>query len=345
MSYLKFGQAASDSIVVRRKFYLDPEQLRAVLEELGANHARLQGNNMQADHCFLHSNSSPTLGVSLDAPHPWSCFNPLCKKGKYITDLVQCALGCDIGAANAWIMQRFPDAAAVGEDLSFVSEEEDKKVIVAVVPETALAAYPLDPKKDPKIGYRAIAYLVNEHGDCLCTPAQADEYELGYNLHDHHLTFPVRHLDGTLAGIIGRAMKKGVKNRYINYDEGIFKKSKCLMGAHLPLEDGPVVVVEGPTDYIYLRAHGVPNVRALMGSSPSDEQVSILLSHGRPIVPLLDRDSAGKSGTEKLDRLVKGRARFKTAHWPKGSGDDPRKIPARLIPELISSFGVITFIS
>lgn len=322
---------------------LTNEQISEVLIKLGANYAKPQGNNIQADHCFLHNNSDPTLGVSQDPPHSWNCFNPSCKKGKSILSLIAIARGTTKKQALSWLYTIFPEMEQVGlgsytRIRDFLSRNQEPAQRF-VLPNTALKAYSLS--ADDSIGYRAIDYWGK------CSREQADAFRLGYDRKNHRIIFPVFHSDGCLAGLIGRSMLRSTPKefRWFNYDEGLFKKSLCLMGAELPLEDGPIVVVEGPSDYINLRAGGVRNVRALMGSSPSETQVGIIISYDLPVVPLLDADKAGRIGRVKLMKMIEHRVPIWGFRYPSPAFDDrgeadPGGIPKDSMEELISSFSM-----
>ena len=332
-----------DALDLDPDFLLDYEELSAILVELGADYTRMQGNNCQADHCFLHENDHPTLGVSLDSPHPWGCLSGRCgQKGRAITSLVSAALGISKSQAVAWMLQRYPDSR-VSSQRSLFETEEVKTTKRFVLSKASLMAYPLD--ADKGIGYRAIDFMSEDMGYTFCTHQQADEYQLGYDLQNDRLIFPVFHPDGELAGLIGRSMRRNPKFRYYNYDEGEFKKSLTLMGAEQPLVPGhPVVVVEGPTDYIYLRSCGVRNVRAFMGAKFSDFQLEMICGYGFPVVPLFDRDKAGMDAAYKIRQMIGNRVRLKSFRYPTGSGKDPRSIPRVLVPKLVASFGKLSFV-
>jgi 5S rRNA maturation endonuclease (ribonuclease M5) len=206
-----------------------------------------------------------------------------------------------------------------------------------------LAAYSLSQSDD--IGFRAIEYYGK-----LCTREQAVEYKLGYHLAEHRLIFPVFYSDGVLGGLIGRCMLKNCASheRWFNYDEGHFKKGRMLMGAERPIDkDKPLVVVEGPSDAIYLRARGIPNVLALMGCEFSDEQVALLLAYRQPIVPLFDDDTAGRAALAKFKKAVGNQTRLLPFQYPtsayKEKKADPRQIPEECLPDLVASFGRLRF--
>ena len=58
----------------RYKIDLTEEQLEELMYDLGALRVKRQGNNLQFDHCILHHNNSPTLGISLE-DGKWNCFS------------------------------------------------------------------------------------------------------------------------------------------------------------------------------------------------------------------------------------------------------------------------------
>lgn len=338
---LTFGGEALD---LEPDFMLSYEELSDIMVELGAAYTRIQGNNCQADHCFFHENDKPTLGISLDSPHPWGCFSGRCDaKGKTVVSLVSRSLEVSKSQAVAWILQRFPDSRVASRRGLFETPYSDAEQRFVLSP-AVLEAYPLS--ADNGIGYRALDYLSDQMGYQFCSHDQADMYHLGYDLKNHRLVFPVYHSDGALAGLVGRAMRDGVKNRYYNYDEGLFKKSLTLMGAEQPVDPAhPVVVVEGPTDYTYLRSCGVKNLRGFMGANFSETQAEMVMDLGLPVVPLFDLDQAGRDAQKKFREIASRRVRIKSFRYPPGSGKDPRSIPRHLITNLVESFGRLSLVS
>jgi hypothetical protein len=332
-------------------FHFDPvlsmtdEQLSQLMEKLGSSYTRLQGDNVQSDHCFLHNNDSATLGISINAPHPWNCFVPNCKKGKDVQSLVAAALHIDRQSALTWIYKEFPSLLEKRGKAMFVFSKEDEAVKGRfVLAKSALAAYPLD--QSNRIGYRAVQHPRPPHNRPLCSEAQADLYHLGYDLRYHRIIYPVFHDDGELAGLIGRCMLPSCpkEDRWFNYDEGKFKKSRCLMGAELPVDqDHPIVVVEGPSDYIVMRSLGVPNVRAFMGAEYSEFQFNMVASYGLPIVPLFDCDKAGIEALGKFRKKASKNGlrllpfRYPQAAFVNGKAD-PGNLTEESISELLASF-------
>lgn len=332
-----------------KKFLFEPlfsfteEELSEILVALGADFTRPQGENVQANRCFLHGNNSPTLGVSIHSPHPWNCFIAECHRGSDIVSLVAIAQRCDRADAIAWLFNLFPNAETTTSDVSFTSQKEAQERPFSLSP-AVLAAYPLDAHN--RRGFKAIAHLD------LCTEEQAVEYQLGYDKRQERLLFPVFHPDGKLAGLIGRSMLIDCpkSHRWYNYDEGHFKKAKCLMGAEQPLDPKhPITIVEGPGDYIFLRSCGVPNVRGLMGADFSEFQMELVMSYGHDVVPLFDADKPGYLAKDKFKRRAQGRCRILPVHYPeeylRRGLNDPRALGREGVKALLQTVGRPRFVS
>lgn len=316
---------------------LSTDQIADVLLDLGANRTRPQGENVQSDHCFLHKNEDPTLGVSVDAPHSWNCFNPLCKKGITIFSLIKHARGATLKQAREWLYQRFPDLRSSERPFKALSDASTEPLRRHfTLPHTVLAAYPLN--ADGDLGYRAVDY----YG--VCSREQADEFHLGYDRRYHRLIVPVYHKNGDLGGLTGRHMQKNFHgNRWYNYDPGEFLTGYVIAGSEQPLVPGPVVVVEGPGDYLNLRAMGIPNVRSVLGAEFTDWQLEELVALDRPIVPMFDHDKAGFKAKRKFIDSVNRRVEiwgyeYPTAAFGEDGKADPGSIPHDEADFLLSTF-------
>lgn len=134
------------------------------------------------------------------------------------------------------------------------------------------------------------------------------------------LVFPVRRKeDGGLVGLAGRAIDDEIDPRYWNYWN--FNKRLFLFGEHLlELPYKHVLVVEGFMDVARLMSIGVRNVVALMGSKPSDEQITKLKGYGAQadVYVMLDGNEAGQEGTAVLLRGLKGNVRLHTIGLEEG---------------------------
>lgn len=123
---------------------------------------------------------------------------------------------------------------------------------------------------------------------------------LGYDPKDGRVTFPVRHLDGSLYGYSGRTIFEPDFYPYDPYPKvrdylGLPKKH-LLLGAHDIDRDLPVLVVEGLFDYAWIFEIGgdeICNPVALLGSEMTPSKADILKDIDLPTYLLVDNDDAG----------------------------------------------------
>lgn len=114
--------------------------------------------------------------------------------------------------------------------------------------------------------------------------------------------FPIHDIDGNVVGFTGRIYKNSDQAKYINSKESvIFKKGNILFNYHRAKQEikrkKEIIIVEGNMDAIRLHSNGIQNVVALMGTSLTNEQVSIIKSLRAKVILMLDNDEAGESAT------------------------------------------------
>ena len=114
--------------------------------------------------------------------------------------------------------------------------------------------------------------------------------------------FPIHDLEGNVVGFTGRIYEDSGQAKYINSKESnIFKKGQILFNYHRATKEikrkKEVILVEGNMDAIRMYASGIKNVLALMGTSLTKEQVSILKGLRANIILMFDNDSAGETAT------------------------------------------------
>ena len=121
-----------------------------------------------------------------------------------------------------------------------------------------------------------------------------------------HIAIPIHNADGKLVAYAGRwpGSPPDGKEKY-KLPPG-FKKSLELFNLHRALAEeagSPWVVVEGFFDCVHLWQHGLRRVVALMGSTMSTAQETLLQQHLRPqdrVILMLDEDDAGRRGRDDL---------------------------------------------
>lgn len=114
---------------------------------------------------------------------------------------------------------------------------------------------------------------------------------------DERILFPVRHRDGVLAGITGRATDDTVEPKVRDY-HGL-KKEQVLLGLHTIANVSEyIVIVEGLFDYAVMQQYGYAAV-ATMFAGMTDTQSRLLIDLGIPIVLFYDNDMAGRRAAKE----------------------------------------------
>ena len=155
------------------------------------------------------------------------------------------------------------------------------------------------------------------------------------------LMFPLRDVDGRIAGFAGRSLD-GSDPKYINTPQtSVFDKGRMLYALDRAREaigaEGEAVVVEGYMDVIAAHEHGYRNVVASMGTALTETQVSLLKARAQRIVLALDADAAGQEAMlqslrttwELVGSVAAGRRRMEVLNRP----DDISSLRIALITE------------
>ena len=155
------------------------------------------------------------------------------------------------------------------------------------------------------------------------------------------LMFPLRDVDGRIAGFAGRSLD-GSDPKYINTPQtSVFDKGRMLYALDRAREaigvEGEAVVVEGYMDVIAAHEHGYRNVVASMGTALTETQVALLKARAQRIVLALDADAAGQEAMlqslrttwELVGSVAAGRRRTEVLNRP----DDISSLRIALITE------------
>jgi DNA primase len=294
------------------------DKLKELLDDLGLKRVRQAGTDFLAN-CPFHKDTdgSQNWAISIEKPsHPWTCYAD-CSAGT-LPMLVARLRNVNMLEA-ALFLRRYDDGEDwwTDEDLEWqipAWEETHAQEDEHVIEEEALAAYAR--KLHPSIlrrGFTKKFLLANE----VC-----------WDRHSKRVIFPVRNVKGRLAGFVGRAIKDDQKPKYYCFS---FPKGKNLYGIHeVKKGKGPLVVVEGPVDRLWLKRCGVPNAVALIGCSCSVQQADLIVATGcRSVVEMLDNDDAGRRGAKRLERMLRGRVELREVTYP------AKKDPAELTRERV----------
>jgi|HubBroStandDraft_6_1064221.scaffolds.fasta_scaffold343244_1 DNA primase len=119
---------------------------------------------------------------------------------------------------------------------------------------------------------------------------------------------PIRDENSQLVAYAGRAVN-GQDPKY-RFPAG-FRKSPVLFNLDRAIQTGAnqVIVVEGFFDALKVYQAGHPTVVALMGSSFSQRQSELLLSHFASVTLMLDGDEPGRRATEVIAGLLRPKVR------------------------------------
>lgn len=125
----------------------------------------------------------------------------------------------------------------------------------------------------------------------------------GKELMANRVAIPIHNEHGDLVAYGGRAIAKEQEESDGKYKlPPGFQKSHVLFNLNRAKEvsDRGLILVEGFFDVFILHQLGYPNVVALMGSSMSSEQESLLLQTTDRVVLMFDGDQAGRDCTRKV---------------------------------------------
>jgi DNA primase catalytic core len=135
------------------------------------------------------------------------------------------------------------------------------------------------------------------------------------------IMFPVRALDGTVAGFIGRAPPSGKPPVYLNTaTTALYHKGSVLFGLYEARSPASLVLTEGPLDAMAVTVAGAAGV-ASCGTALTAAQAALLASSGT-IVVAFDGDRPGRQAAVRAyHRLREVASDLSTVPFP--AGQDP----------------------
>ena len=131
-----------------------------------------------------------------------------------------------------------------------------------------------------------------------------------YDRFRHRVMFPIINIRGNVIGFSGRAMPGEDKagGKYVNTaDTPVYKKSENLFGMNFAKNSCAerIILVEGNMDVISLHQAGFTNTVAALGTSFTNEQVSLISRYTKEIVLTLDADAAGQKAVKRASEILK----------------------------------------
>jgi len=162
------------------------------------------------------------------------------------------------------------------------------------------------------------------------TKGVLDQFEVGFNRKMNRIVIPARDDRHKLVGLIGRAVEKDVMPKY-KYTQG-FPKKHILFNLNHAKTHKSVILVEGSLDCMKVYQAGYPGVCAVLGSSLSDEQQTLIEKHFLSVIIFTDQDDAGYALANSIANKCSSRNVY-YANWDLISDD--KKDPGDLTDEEI----------
>ena len=122
-----------------------------------------------------------------------------------------------------------------------------------------------------------------------------------YDRFRNRLMFPIIDVRGNVIGFGGRVLDDS-KPKYLNSNETvIFNKRKNLFGMNFAkkTKENYVILVEGNIDVVTLHQFGFENAVASLGTSLTEEQVTLLSKYTEQVVLTYDGDEAGQQAAKR----------------------------------------------
>lgn len=152
-------------------------------------------------------------------------------------------------------------------------------------------------------------------------------FEVGFDITNMRITYPIRNVYGELVGISGRAIMDGQTPKYKIYDS----EMKIRHGFNIPVEytmnevkeavlwhghvvrpffytkeeqDEPFIIAEGFKACMWIWQSGYQSAVALIGSYLTDLHAELIASAVQYVVLFLDNNEAGWRGTFRAGRIL-----------------------------------------
>lgn len=282
--------------------------------------------------CPFHTNTRTPAFVVFPESGTWRCFGE-CNEGGDLFGYVMKKKGWDFREALKALAER---AGVRLEELTPQRKEENERVQqLRTLLEEAQVFY-RHQLLHSEAGQQALAYLREKRG---ISDQTAESWGLGYAPHSwdttlnhflqkgyiqadileaglltekpeggvydrfrHRVMFPIRDVNGDLAGFGGRVLNPEDVPKFMNSPQSIlFDKSRLLYGLDKARRairsQDQAVIVEGYLDVILVHQAGFENVVSPMGTALTEAQMRQLKRYTRRFVLALDSDAAGVRAT------------------------------------------------
>lgn len=133
--------------------------------------------------------------------------------------------------------------------------------------------------------------------------------ENGFDIFNNRIMIPIHNPNGQVIAWTGRIYNNNDSNKYLNSKEtSIFKKGATLFNYHRAIsyikKSDSIIIVEGNMDVVRLVNHNINNCVALMGTSLTNEHISLIKRLTNNIILCLDADKAGIMATKTISEQL-----------------------------------------
>lgn len=224
-------------------------------------------------YCLFHENfHSPAMSVNLKTGL-WQCFNPSCGSKGNLRQLYKHITGKSL-------------SRHLTIDPCELQKQIDKGFEVDKEEELSLDSMRVDYSSDEIV---LLKYLT----DRGYSQQTLVDFDVCYSRVKDRVTIPVRDVNYTLLGYIGRSVSPDQEPKYL-YNKGL-KRKNVLFNLNNAKKYDSVIVCEGSLDCMKVHQAGFKNCVATLGAKVSDEQTSLLRKFFDTIVIFSDNDDAGRS--------------------------------------------------
>ncbi|MEM0333615.1 MAG: DNA primase [Candidatus Aenigmatarchaeota archaeon] len=156
---------------------------------------------------------------------------------------------------------------------------------------------------------------------------------------ENRIIFPVKKINGSIVGYVGRSISENSRSKYINSpNSDIFIKSKVIYGLDKAFKNiistKEAIVVEGIFDVLALHRF-FPNTVGVLTANITEAQANVLSKYAKKVILMFDNDVAGLSGTEKaISTLFKKGIEVKVVEYNSKDPDEAIKKEKNIIKNI-----------
>lgn len=222
------------------------------------------------------------------------------------------------------------DAGLIAEKMLSAPKKRGKKVPERKPAEKKIEKAKVNPPLDFKLRLNPRHPYLKERG---LEEETIRHFGIGYcskGLLEGMIAVPIHNEKGELVAYAGRRTDEQEPKYKLPLG---FSKSQVIYNLHRVKGYFRLALVEGFFDVFKLYQNGYPNAVALMGSTISNKQASILEKTGKRIIVMLDGDEAGKKGTKEVIKKLRGKQPLKIIRLRRNV--QPEQTPKEILREMM----------